>query len=373
MKTDIMRYNRSCRIFIFLLTVLLTIAVGSADAQQFIVRTVYFQPTDAPEPTNSQIVRLLIDSQDFYRNEMERHGYGDKTFRLETTPDGYVGFHHIRGKHKSDYYHTDTFNRVKPELPSYLAHHPATKDNALVLIVGGLDTLDDGVGGIAYAWQFAGNRTGGVALIAGNDLFFRLIAHEIGHTFGLHHTDVEGAMMGAWEEFLLDYEARWLDRHHFFNDTHIRNDIPRFVEIKPPQAIGDDVVRFNIVAESKSGLYQAQMMRVRDRIIIGTAEAEGEKATISIDVERNDIVDNDAATVQIMDIHGNQWITNIDKITLPLPVIVDINADKVVNIQDLVLVASRFGEMWEGAEDVNRDGVVNILDLVLVANAFSGA
>ena len=354
--------------FYCLLCLIFCALASTADAQQFIVRTVYFQPTDAPEPSNSQIVRLLIESQDFYRDEMDRHGYGTKTFKLETTPDGYVGFHHIRGKHKSDYYHTDTFNRVKPELPSYLAHHPATQDNALVLIVGGLDTLDNGVGGIAYAWQFAGNRTGGIALISGNDLFFRLIAHEIGHTFGLHHTDVEGAMMGAWADFLLDYEARWLDRHHFFNDTHIRTDIPRFIEIKPPQAIGQDVVRFNIVAESKSGLYQAQMMRVRDRIIIGTAEAEGEKATISIDVEREYIVNYDDAIVQIMDIHGNQWITSIDKIILPLPVIVDINADGVVNIQDLILVASRLGEMWEGAEDVNRDGVVNIQDLVLVAS-----
>ena len=44
------------------------------------------------------------------------------------------------------------------------------------------------------------------------------------------------------------------------------------------------------------------------------------------------------------------------------------DADGVVNIQDLVLVAARLGETWEGAEDVNRDGVVNIQDLVLVAS-----
>ena len=254
-------------IYLFMCVVIALMGfVLTADAQQFIVRTVYFQPTDAPEPSNSQIVRLLIESQDFYRDEMDRHGYGQKTFKLETDGAGHVGFHHIRGKRNAAYYSTDTFNRVKPELPSYLAHHPATRDNALVLIVGGLDSLDDGVGGVAYAWQFAGNRTGGIALIAGNDLFFRQFAHEIGHTFGLHHTDVKGAMMGTGEEFLLDYEARWLDRHHFFNDTHIRNDIPRFVESKPLRAIGDDIVRFNIVAASKSELYQVQMFRMRGRI-----------------------------------------------------------------------------------------------------------
>ena len=56
----------------------------------------------------------------------------------------------------------------------------------------------------------------------------------------------------------------------------------------------------------------------------------------------------------------------------------DINADGVVNILDLVLVASHFGESSEKGDacgpndcipgDVNWDGVVNILDLVLVAS-----
>ena len=52
----------------------------------------------------------------------------------------------------------------------------------------------------------------------------------------------------------------------------------------------------------------------------------------------------------------------------------DINKDCLVNIQDLVLVASNFGS-WErdSRADVNGDGRVNIIDLVLVAGAFSHA
>ena len=53
------------------------------------------------------------------------------------------------------------------------------------------------------------------------------------------------------------------------------------------------------------------------------------------------------------------------------PIPQDVNRDDVVNILDLVLVASDLGD--EGADlmaDVNGDGVVNILDLVLVAGAF---
>ena len=50
----------------------------------------------------------------------------------------------------------------------------------------------------------------------------------------------------------------------------------------------------------------------------------------------------------------------------------DINADGIVNIQDLVLVAASFGRTGVNAADVNEDGVVNIVDLVLVAGALGG-
>ena len=45
----------------------------------------------------------------------------------------------------------------------------------------------------------------------------------------------------------------------------------------------------------------------------------------------------------------------------------DVNEDGMVNILDLVAVASGFGK---NAPDINGDGVVNVLDLVAVANAF---
>ena len=56
-----------------------------------------------------------------------------------------------------------------------------------------------------------------------------------------------------------------------------------------------------------------------------------------------------------------------------VPIFGDVNNDGIVNILDLVLVASSFGQSVSEAgnpADVNEDGVINIIDLVKVAGAF---
>ena len=53
----------------------------------------------------------------------------------------------------------------------------------------------------------------------------------------------------------------------------------------------------------------------------------------------------------------------------PVRILEDVNADGVVNIQDLVVVCSNLGATGENAADVNGDGVVNIHDIVQVSDA----
>lgn len=302
--------------YTLILSILLLWVSMFSDAQ-FIVKTVYFQPTDAPNPTR-EIFRLLTKSQDFYRDEMERHGYGPKTFTLQTDGAGNPGIHHVRGKHNTAHYRTDTYNRVNSELPFQLNRVADAQDNALVIIVAGIKLLNTGKRG--FGGYFTGKKAGGIAIIAGEALIFELLAHEIGHTFGLQHTTNPNAIMNTGSDILLDYEARWLDRHHFFNKTHIRNDFPRFVKSLPIEAIENNSVQFKIVAESQSGLYQTQLSRKRGGYVVGTAEISGKSTTIEVDIRRAELLNGDDVDIQIMDIHGNKTLQTLDNITLPDPI-----------------------------------------------------
>ena len=51
----------------------------------------------------------------------------------------------------------------------------------------------------------------------------------------------------------------------------------------------------------------------------------------------------------------------------------DVNNDGIVDVQDLVQVAQRYGQEGNNAADVNEDGVVDVKDLMLVAKAIGDA
>ena len=55
------------------------------------------------------------------------------------------------------------------------------------------------------------------------------------------------------------------------------------------------------------------------------------------------------------------------------PITADVNSDGLVNILDLILIASSLGQAGQNEADINGDGVVSILDLVLAAGMFDGA
>ena len=112
--------------FTLLLTSVLLLPIRAATAQSAdpdsMVRLIYFLPNDRPaRPERVAALRQLIkDAQEFYANEMERHGYGRKTFAVEINQNGQPVVHQIKGKFKEAYYYqTSSLWKVWDELPKH--------------------------------------------------------------------------------------------------------------------------------------------------------------------------------------------------------------------------------------------------------------
>ena len=104
----------------------------------------------------------------------------------------------------------------------------------------------------------------------------------------------------------------------------------------------------------------------------GESNGDGTLATLTFEViavkastlSLSEVILSDSAAA------GSRPHIEDGEVVEPPQVTGDVNGDSVVNIQDLVLVAGRFGQTGQNDADVNGDGVVNIQDLVLVAGAF---
>ena len=153
---------------LLILTIVLSVficIVGYAD-DGFILHTIYFQATDAPNisQVNDKISNAVKSAQNLFADEMERHGYGRKTFEADIK-DGVLNIHHVKGKHNASYYVNDTYNKVQLEIPDKFNHdtQPSDKrDDIHLIVMGGVNVMDGWVWG--YGWPFSGGRFGGGAI-----------------------------------------------------------------------------------------------------------------------------------------------------------------------------------------------------------------
>ena len=126
-----------------------------------------------------------------------------------------------------------------------------------------------------------------------------------------------------------------------------------------------------------TGAFFVQPVVNRDRVelaataLAGVSNGDGTLATLTFEVMTVKPSTLTLSEPLFADDQGNTSLPRVEggEITEPPELKGDVNADGVVNIQDLVLVASSFGETGENSADINADGVVNIADLVLVAGA----
>ena len=117
---------------------------------------------------------------------------------------------------------------------------------------------------------------------------------------------------------------------------------------------------------------EGNLVKLNAASLAGESNEDGTLATLTFEV-----IAVKASTLTLSDVllsnsAGESAVPQVEnaQITEPTGLKGDVNGDGVVNIQDLVLVAGRFGQSGKDKADVNKDGIVNIQDLVLVAGAF---
>ena len=120
---------------------------------------------------------------------------------------------------------------------------------------------------------------------------------------------------------------------------------------------------------------EGNLVKLNAASLAGESNGDGTLATLTFEV-----IAAKASTLTLSDVlltnsAGKTFVPNLEnaEITEPTGLKGDVNGDGVVNIADLVLVASNLGETGQNAADVNSDGVVNIADLVLVAGALGNS
>ncbi len=155
-----------------------------------------------------------------------------------------------------------------------------------------------------------------------------------------------------------------------------------------PAPLTEETLDGSIVTLTLSGrIFERSRFTIRDAVTVSgiagvtvdTFDIDRESDTeVTVELTFDEGINTDSTLTFTVDAAA---IANYDGLALtagiqvstgaePPPLKEDVNGDDVVNILDLVLVASVLGDVGgDLAADVNGDGVVNILDLVRVAGA----
>ena len=353
---------KATRYFTFTLLALVTLAfVSSSFAQtpvpEYTVRVTYFYPNDyQPIPQIDEALDTSLRKvQQFYADEMERHGFGRKTFRLETDENGKLRVHHFRGRFATAHYHNSPISwptdEVNSEFDETFDGGPGTFDLIWVDINSPFFTYDPnefGVTGIAggnpiegralvFTWNFANPNDYSA------DKTWKVAAHELGHVFGLEHDFRNDHYIMSYgpasvKKELSDCAAKWINVHRCFNpiQTYHKSNI-RMHMIKPIAAPPPNMMKLRFRITHSEKLYQAMLLGhlidqvLPDLTLLDCKSLNGNTAIIEfdvnelstrrdrfVDVERNDkFVD---VALLVIDVHGNfnleKYIVDINDLQL---------------------------------------------------------
>ena len=260
-----MNHIRQHTILLFafaILAILLTLfSTLGADASQ--VRVIYFTPNDRPVqwtiPTTLNIQIKAV--QQFYADQMTAHGYGNKTFQIETDTSGNLVVHHFAGSRNDAYYHTDTLQKIHSEIKTRFN----TETDVYAVFVDVSTERIQGNCGIAYF-------EGGPAMFPASgecvtgDAGVDLIAHELGHAFNLEHDfrdDTYIMSYGYDRHKLSECAATLLNvSPHFNTNTTTTTNTPATIEMLSDATYTAETTDWalSFSVSDPDGVYQVQLL-----------------------------------------------------------------------------------------------------------------
>ncbi|MDB6112848.1 MAG: hypothetical protein JWR69_4598 [Pedosphaera sp.] len=186
---------------------------------------VYFTPSDRePEPRyRERLEAIMEDIRAFYRDGMERAGFGPETFNLARDAEGKLIIHLVKGKETESSYNKPDGEKISRECSPALEAAGISFERETVLIFCNLGTWDEKAGTFShhspyYGMSFGGtlSQTSGLCFAVDsaiqnlddipkkapildddeygkmslgkfNTIFIGGIAHELGHALSLPH------------------------------------------------------------------------------------------------------------------------------------------------------------------------------------------
>ena len=177
------------------------------------VRMFYFLPNDRPfreevvQRTQDEMLRI----QAWFGEQMEGHGYGYETFRLETDADGDPVVHRVDGRHPDSHY------LGRPWDPTYEIGEVFDLSQSIIVVV--VDNSTSRIGATAAGAATSSSKQSGIAMVGG-EFSWDTMAHELAHTFGMGHDYRDDRYIlsyGTGRNSLSACSAAVLAVHPYFN------------------------------------------------------------------------------------------------------------------------------------------------------------